>query len=79
MNFEKYFDSIFGVFNKTEVFLQNIFTKLQFDLFFFPPTLYMRRSCDHRITESPRLEKTSKIIQPNHPPTTSISPLNHVP
>ena len=22
---------------------------------------------------SPRLEKTSKIIQPNHPPTTNIS------
>ena len=29
--------------------------------------------------ESPGLEKTSKIIQSNHPPTTSISPLTRVP
>lgn len=27
---------------------------------------------NHRIIESPRLEKTSKIIQSNHPPTTNI-------
>ena len=32
-----------------------------------------------RIIESPRLEKTSKIIQSNHPPTTNISPLKNVP
>ena len=32
-----------------------------------------------RIIESLRLEKTSKIIQSNHPPTTNISPLKHVP
>ena len=32
----------------------------------------------HRIVESPRLEKTSKIMQSNHPRSTSISPLNHV-
>jgi len=25
------------------------------------------------------LEKTSKFVQSNHPPTTNISPLNHVP
>lgn len=29
----------------------------------------------HRIIESHRLEKTSKVIQSNHPPTTSMSPL----
>jgi len=34
---------------------------------------------NHRIIESPRVEKTSKIIQSNHPPTTNISPLNNVP
>jgi len=34
---------------------------------------------NHRIIESPRMEKTSKIIQSNCPPTTNISPLNHVP
>ena len=33
----------------------------------------------HGIIESPRLEKTTKIIQSNSPPTTNISPLNHVP
>ena len=27
----------------------------------------------HRITESFRLEETSKIIQPNHPPTTNVA------
>jgi len=32
-----------------------------------------------RITESLRLKKTSKIIQSNRPPTTSIFSLNHVP
>jgi len=32
-----------------------------------------------RITESPRLEMTSRIIQSNHPPTPTISPLNHAP
>jgi len=32
------------------------------------------------IIESARLEKTSKTIQSNHPPTTNISfPLSHVP
>ena len=31
-----------------------------------------------RITESPKLEKTSKIIQYNCPPTINISPLNYV-
>ena len=31
------------------------------------------------IIKSPRLEKASKIIQSNHPPTTNISPLNRVP
>jgi len=36
-------------------------------------------SAQHGITESPRLVKTSKIIQSNHPPTTSISPLNRIP
>jgi len=34
---------------------------------------------NYRIIESPRLEKTSKIIQSNHAPTTNISLLNHVP
>jgi len=33
---------------------------------------------DQRIIESLRLEKTSKIIQSNHPPIINISPLNHV-
>ena len=33
----------------------------------------------YRITESPRLEKTSKITQSNHSPPTSISPLSHIP
>ena len=32
-----------------------------------------------RVIESPRLEKASKTIQSNHPPSTSISPLNRVP
>lgn len=32
----------------------------------------------HRIVESPRLEKASKVIQSSCPPTTIISPLNHV-
>ena len=36
-----------------------------------------KKNC--RIIESPRLEKTSKIIQSNHAPTTNISLLNHVP
>lgn len=31
-----------------------------------------------RIMESPRSEKSSKIIQSSHPPSTSISLLNHV-
>ena len=30
-------------------------------------------SGNHKIIESPRLEKTSKIIQSNHPPITNIS------
>jgi len=34
---------------------------------------------NHRIIESPRLEKISKIIQSNHPPMTNISSLNHAP
>ena len=38
----------------------------------------MESGC-HRMTESPGLEKTSKIIQSNHPPSTNISPLNYVP
>jgi len=33
----------------------------------------------NHITASPRLEKTSQTIQSNHPPTTNISPLEHVP
>ena len=33
---------------------------------------------NNRIIESLRLEKSSKIIQSNHPPTTNILPLNHV-
>jgi len=33
----------------------------------------------HRFIEPPRLKKTSKIIQSNYPPTTSIFPLNYVP
>lgn len=37
------------------------------------------QSKHRRITESPSSEKTSKVIQSNHPPTISISPLNHVP
>ena len=38
-------------------------------------------ACPHfqRIIESPRLERTSKIIQSNRPPTINISSLNHVP
>ena len=32
-----------------------------------------------RILESPRLEKTSKIIHSNSPPTANITPLNHIP
>ena len=34
-------------------------------------------SLNHRIIASSMLEKTSKITQSNHPPTTNISPLNH--
>ena len=34
---------------------------------------------DHRIIESPRLEKSSKIIQSDCPPTTNISSLNGAP
>lgn len=30
-------------------------------------------------TESQRMEKTPKTIPSNHPPTTNIPPLNHVP
>lgn len=33
----------------------------------------------HRIIESTRLEKNSKIVQSNHTPTTNVSPLNHIP
>ena len=32
-----------------------------------------------RFIEPPRQQKTSMVIQSNHPPTTSISPLNHLP
>ena len=52
---------------------------LQFLLAFSQPKSAFKNSSLHRLLESPRLEKTSKIISSNCPPTTSISPLNHVP
>lgn len=34
--------------------------------------LQVQRRKEIRITESPRLGRTSKIFQPNHPPTTHV-------
>ena len=32
-----------------------------------------------RLVKTSKASKTSKIVQSNHPPSTHISPLNHVP
>ena len=43
------------------------------------PAMEVLKSHGDRNIESPRLGKTSRIILSNHSPTTTISPLSHVP
>jgi len=52
--------------------------KVQQQRKFWHSDVNVKFSLNHRITESWKLEKTSKIIQSNCPPITNITPLNHV-